>query len=123
MSRGVIDRIASYVADKLTTKQIYLSNTNMKNGGIVLYKNGNTVTFTCTGDFTRLPTGGVHTYVTLPSGWIPSNLFLFRIINTQGANPIVMYVQTNGNIGFYNYSTAITSATNGGFSGAWTVNS
>ena len=105
------------------SESITLENTNMKKGVLSLWRMGKFVVFSCTGDFVNLPTGGTHTYIPIsnvPAHFRPSTSFLFACVNNTTQRP-VMYINPTTGISFYNYGAAITTATNGAFSGVYVV--
>ena len=105
------------------SESITLENTNMKKGVLSLWRMGKFVVFSCTGDFVNLPTGGTHTYIPIsnvPAHFRPSTSFLFACVNNTTQRP-VMYINSTTGISFYNYGAAITTATNGAFSGVYVV--
>ena len=99
-----------------TTNQ---SNTARKNGGFYVWKQGKVACFATTGDLKSVPAGGYTTYVTLPEGYRPNVAYFFRVVNNT--KNIIIRVNTDGVVAFYNYSAAVTSAENGVFCGSYII--
>lgn len=94
-------------------------NSNMRTGVVAFYKQGNVVTFTSPHDFKQLAQNVFETIGTLPAGFRPPREIYTRVANTN--NLIRIVVAPNGNVQAYNSGSAITTNSNGAFSGAYIV--
>ena len=113
-----VKKLLTQILKQISTSYLSMDNTAVKNGSIYLWKTGRMVTFVCGGDLKPLQGNAYTNYLTLPTGWRPSSTYIFRVQNNALYN-IVMYIQVDGTVRFYNYSGTISSATNGAFTGSF----
>ena len=96
------------------------NNTSIKSGAIYFYRKGNTVQVNSTGDFTNLPTGETVYISSIANRYRPA--LDYSMSSWNNTNYVFMTIKTNGQVIIGNYSYAITSATNGAFSGCYVTN-
>ena len=105
------------ILQQLALNYTSYQNTNIKNGYLYIWKFGRIVIFSCPSDFVSLPAAQYTDYVTLAAEYRPTATYVFRSQND--ANLRTMEVLQDGTVRFYNYASAISSAYNGAFCGAW----
>lgn len=100
----------------LTVKRATYENTSIKKGSFYIKRFGALIWFCSNGDFVNLPTGST-TYLTLPNEFKPwTNIVVYPANSLADRR---MMFSTNGNVIFYNGGAAITSATNGYYTGVY----
>ena len=112
-----LKELLTKILQQLALNYTSYQNTNIKNGYLYIWKFGRIVIFSCPSDFVDLPAAQYTDYVTLASEYRPTATYIFRSQND--ANLRTMEVLQNGTVRFYNYASAISSAYNGAFCGAW----
>lgn len=96
------------------------NNTSIKSGAIYFYRKGNTVQVNSAGDFTNLPTGETVYISSIANRYRPA--LDYSMSSWNNTNYVYMRITTSGKVIIGNYSYAITSATNGAFSGCYVTN-
>ena len=112
-----IKQLLTRMLEQMALNYKAYSNTNVKNGYLYIWKFGRIVIFSCPSDFVDLPAAQYTDYVTLAAAYRPTATYVFRSQND--ANLRTMEVLQDGTVRFYNYASAISSAYNGAFCGAW----
>jgi hypothetical protein len=96
---------------------------SLKNSPMRLYKMGNLVIFNSSEDFANLPTGETNLCI-LPEGWRPASTLRVPISNKIG-NQLNSYlfveIEFNGNVKVVWGGNAISSTSNGSFTGAYMI--
>lgn len=84
-----------------------------------LYKYGKVVFFSLPSDWLTQTTGYNRNLGTIPQGFRPKATIAFKEWTTIN---ITLFVNTSGEVYTYNYSNAISQATNGNYTGCWITN-
>lgn len=95
----------------------YITDTNMRTGRMVFTRKAGIVYMSAPNDFVKLPAGQYSNIGTLPQWARPITEQMLRVQNNR--NMIMCNIRPDGTVRFYNYDTAITTDTNGAFSGCW----
>ena len=99
-----------------TVSTTFIPFTNYHYDGINLYKVGKVVFMSIQSDWYSLQAGYTYYISTIPQGYRPKQIVR---INECSLIPVMLQIGTDGHVFCYNYSSAITSATNGMYNTCW----
>lgn len=108
------------LCERTVTKSADVSSP-YRTGSIHFRKTGDIVVCFSSNDFTSLSAGSYITIATIPEGFRPKNYSVTTRVQNNFSRNIAISFLTTGEIRAYNYSSAITTNTNGAFFAVWTT--
>ena len=115
-----LKKVLTKLCERVVTKSADVQS-SYRTGLIHFRKMGDIVICYTANDFTNLPSGGYTTIATIPEGFRPKDFPITARIQNSFSKDISIEFMTTGEIRVYNYSSAITTNSNGAFFAVWST--